>query len=157
MVNKNVILVLLFFMVILSCKDKRNTEIKSVVVDQSTDSLGCFAIKEREIILNKILATDDLQTYLKPLQERSLPLEIVINKFITPDLRIRTNGQDVILRDSSSKIERTFEFSFPNIDCEKQILGFSVWYEFEHANIVGIVRKLNEKWAIEIIGHGIVD
>jgi len=126
-------------------------------INQNINPQICFNNKEKEKILNKILATNDLQTYLTPLHTRSLPVEILTNEFITSDLEIRTNGQTVILRDTINKSDRTFKFSFPKINCEKQILEFTIWYEFEHADIVGKAINLNNEWVIEITGHGIVD
>ncbi len=121
----------------------------------SKNETGCWSDMNKQNIVTAIFNTDDLKTYTKIYIENNLPVQIIKNKFITDKLEITTNGQQILLIDSTANIDLAFEIKIKKINCHK--LKFEVWLDYEHANIRGKVVKKNENWIVEVISHGIVD
>ncbi|MHA7832516.1 MAG: hypothetical protein ACX93O_15580 [Flagellimonas sp.] len=157
---KNLGKILLFILLVSNwnCSEKSKKKEKhiSVSTHKKVDNV-CIKNKEKEIIIGKILSSDDLQIYLTPLVKDSLEIQLLKNDFLTDSLNIVVGGQKVVLLDSTNLTKGSFKLIFPEMDCKKGQLSFAIWYEFEHADITGKVFKENNVWQVEITGHGIVD
>jgi|GEM_PF-4691003 len=53
--------------------------------------------------------------------------------------------------------ERMFKINFSEIECEKRLLLFTIWYQWEHARIARKAYKKENEWNIKISEHGILD
>ncbi|MEZ4968913.1 MAG: hypothetical protein R2814_04490 [Flavobacteriaceae bacterium] len=148
----------LFLIVFLSCKGKRdeNRSKTEINVGPSTSVINCWNNQERQDIIEEILSTKDLQTYVKLFIREKLPIQIIKNEFILEDLKIFTNNQEVEIIRKNSNSDLAFELTFQEIKCPTK-LQFAVWLDCEHASIKGFVLKKDEKWITEITSHGIVD
>ncbi|MER3374111.1 MAG: hypothetical protein RIM83_05690 [Allomuricauda sp.] len=157
---KSIVRILLLVLIVItySCTEKARKKERHVpILANQIDDDFCLEPRDVEIITEKILSTDDLQLYLKPLEERRLDIQILRNEFLTDALNVTINSQKVVFIDSLNSIERAFKLTFQKIDCEAKKLSFAIWYEFEHADITGNVINQNNKWEVDITGHGIVD
>ncbi|MFC4220015.1 hypothetical protein [Flagellimonas marina] len=157
---KSIIRILLLISIVTtySCTEKARKKERNVpILTNQIDDDSCLERRDVEIITKKILSTDDLQLYLKPLKEKGLGVQILRNEFLTDALNVTINGQKVVFIDSLKSTERVFKLTFPKIDCEAKKVSFAIWYEFEHADITGNAINQNNEWNVEVVGHGIVD
>lgn len=111
---------------------------------------------ERQDIIEEILSTKDVQTYVQLYIREKLPIQIIKNEFISENLKIFTNNQEVEIIGKNSNSDLAFELTFQEIKCPTK-LQFSVWLDYEHASIRGFVLKKDKKWIAEITSHGIID
>ncbi len=154
---RNKILIGLIFTILLSgCKKKvEKSNISSSEGEQETGS--CLEKQDKEQIVKAILVVDDMNEYVKPTLENAKNIELLKNEFITKDMSIKIEDDSVQIVDSLNASEKVFKLDFQNIDCAEKKIPFTIWYEFEHADLTGYVFKKNIKWHVKITGHGIVD
>ncbi|MEZ4968908.1 MAG: hypothetical protein R2814_04465 [Flavobacteriaceae bacterium] len=152
------ILYLLIISINLQCSDfkKRNTE--SIIVEKAgLKAKACLTKDDKEIIIQNIFEHEDLKEYVLPLRQRDLILFLLTNDNIKDGLEIDLGGMSVGYIDSMETDKHIFDIKFKNIDCDGKKLKFTLWYDFEHADITGKANKENGEWKIAILGHGIVD
>ena len=153
----NLITVILFFSIILvsGCNLKTNEKNDENSLEKKNINTICFTKKEKELSLKKIFSTTEFQTYLHPESEGRLPIQLVTNKFITPDLQISSNNQKIIFKDSLVlPYGRVHKISIDSINCNKKSFFYSVFYPIEAAIIQGKVTKNDSVWIATVTHVG---
>jgi hypothetical protein len=79
----------------------------------------------------------------------------VKNDFITDDLKITSNGQEIEYRDSLDlPFGKVHRINITDIDCEARKFSSSVFYPIEGAIIQGDVAKINSAWVASVTHVG---
>ncbi|MFC4220014.1 hypothetical protein ACFOWS_07710 [Flagellimonas marina] len=107
--------------------------------------------KDKEKIIEAIMATPDFQMFLHPNIEGRLPVQLVKNEFITSDLNIFSNGFQVQFVDSLTLPEgKEHQITLGKIDCTGSKISYSIYYPIEGVIISGKILKKDGSWiAIE--------
>ncbi|MDO6602288.1 hypothetical protein [Arenibacter palladensis] len=153
---KAIILVNLIFIALvhISCREKIKVEIK----ENNLEANQCFTKGEREEIIKTIIETSDFQMFLHPNVKGRLPVQLVKNEFVTSDLKIKSNGYQVIFRDSLILPEGTIHrIRMEEEDCKSKKVTYSVFYPVEGAILTGTIVKSDTKWMAENTNWGIKD
>jgi hypothetical protein len=154
--KKTIITFGLFFISIVSnsCKDKLNARLEVSTLAPS----NCFSKSEKEKIITTILETPDFQMFLHPTVKGRIPVQLVKNEFVTPDLEIESNGYKVVFKDSLILPEGTVHWiRFSDEDCSNKKVSYSIFYPVEGAILNGTVVKLDTLWLVENSNWGIKD
>ncbi|MBC8770015.1 hypothetical protein H4O18_18595 [Arenibacter sp. BSSL-BM3] len=96
--------------------------------------------------------------FLHPSVEGRLPIKLLENEFITPDLKIESNGYAIVFKDSLNILEgTTHRIRFSDIDCENKRVSYSIFYPIEGAILTGNVVNSDTLWYAEHTNWGIKD
>ena len=152
--NCSVIILSLLFIAI-GCKTEKKTESIRQEGQEEVTVNPCFKKSEKELAIASILKTEEFQTFLHPEVEGRLPIHLVKNDFITADLKITSNGQEIQYRESLDLPEgKVHRIKITNIDCENREFSYSVFYPIEGAIIQGDVSKINSEWVASVTHVG---
>ncbi|MBD1259903.1 hypothetical protein HZY62_04835 [Maribacter polysiphoniae] len=155
--NKKIIIVFSIFFVFplfIGCKEKTKVRPEENI----GGSAICFTKSEKEKIITTIFGTPDFQMFLHPNVEGRLPIQLVKNEFITPDLRIESNGYAIVFKDSLVLPEGTIhEIRIIDQDCEKKRVSYSIFYPIEGAVLTGTIIKSDTLWLVQDTNWGIKD
>lgn len=139
---------------IIACKNE-----KKIVIDEIKHKTDvCFTKKEKEEIIHTILQNADFQMFLHPHVEGRLPIKLVKNEFVTPNLEIESNGYQVVFKDSlilpDGAIHR---IRIVEKDCKKKRVSYSIFYPIEGAVLTGNVFKSDSLWLTSDTNWGVKD
>jgi hypothetical protein len=140
------------------CKDSVKKNFSEEKILEVKNNKSCFSKTEREKVLKSVLSSKSFQKFLHPEAINRLPIRIIKNDFITSDLRLESNGYNVILVDSSNLgDDLAHRIKFYKIDCNEKKLNYSVFYPIEAASISGEVYKSNSLWLNSVTSVGEID
>jgi hypothetical protein len=133
------------------CKQKANSSISPIIENPQSRIDSCWSKKDKQMILTAIIGSKDFQYYLHPENETRLPILLSSNDFVTKDLEIFSNGQKVVITDYNPDPEsRTHKITMNSLNCEKELLSYSVFYPIEGAVIEGTVKKISDRWVATV-------
>ncbi|MGI9545604.1 MAG: hypothetical protein ACR2MM_00085 [Flavobacteriaceae bacterium] len=141
---------ILVFLILSGCKDLGKTEKPIDDLNAAQKNELCLSKEEREGLIKAILNTPDFQMFLHPDAEGRLPIRLVKNEFVTPDLNILSNDQRVIFEDSlfipNGSVHR---LRIVKKNCENKKFSYSIFYPIEGAFLFGDIMKSDTLWLIE--------
>jgi hypothetical protein len=145
---------LLLLFIFFNCKEKKKVDYQ----ENKTSEDVCFTDREKEGIIKTILETPDFQMFLHPDAKGRLPIQLVKNEFVTPNLEITANGLPVVFRDSLILPEGAIHrIRIIHQDCQKKEVAYSVFYPIEGAVLTGIISDSNSIWIASDTSWGIKD
>ncbi|TKD65911.1 hypothetical protein [Flavobacterium sp. ASW18X] len=133
---------------LLCCKRNTSNFSDSILQPAPLDIVKkCFTKQDKENILESIMGTEEFQMFLHPEIDGRLPILLVKSEFISTDLELFSNGQKVEYVDSLNLPNgRQHRIKLLEMDCEKNIIKYSIFYPIEGAIISGSVKKKENIW-----------
>ncbi len=141
------------------CKNAGKTKAEnSGSKEKSETTKNCFSKIEKEKALETILGTNDFQMFLHPEVEGRLPVKMVVNEFVTPDLKITSHERPVVFKDSLIlPYGDILRLRITEMDCTKMVFSYSIFYPMEGAVLTGTAKKVKSEWEVQDTNWGIKD
>lgn len=139
--------ILILLILVIGCRNASKNSHEQTSGTLKIQENNCLTVIDRQLILKSILSTEDFQMFLHPNTEGRLPINLVKNEFVTPNLDITSNGRKVVFCDSLTLPDgREHRITIRQLDCKSKSLSYSVFYPVEGVIISGIVNKVNDSW-----------